>query len=270
MGTNHIQILLTNDDGIKSPGLWAAAAALESLGYVTVAAPRDQSSGAGRSLPSTSDGIITPEKIEVNGRAWKAYAVGGTPAQAVLHGAMEIMPRKPDLIVSGINYGVNVGSGVTVSGTVGAALEGAAMGIPSIAISLETPLESHLSYSKEIDFSASAYFAAFFGEKLLKQQMPSDVHVLKVEIPSHATPETPWEINRLSQVRFYEAIRPDRKSWDHPVRLGYRVAENWEQCGEDTDAYTVHIKKVVSVTPLSMNMTSRVPLNDLDALLRKE
>lgn len=264
------QILLTNDDGIKSPGLWAAAAALEALGYVTVAAPRDQSSGAGRSLPSTSDGIITPENVEVNGRTWKVYAVGGTPAQAVLHGALEIMPRKPDLIVSGINYGANVGNGVTVSGTVGAALEGAALGIPSIAISLETPLETHLSYSTEIDFSASAYFAAFFGEKLLNRQMPADVHVLKIEIPLKATPKTPWEITRLSQVRFYEAIRPDRQSWDQPVRLGYRVAENWDQGGEDTDAYAVHVKKVVSVTPLSMDMTSRVLPDEIDALLRKE
>ncbi len=270
MEKKQIQILLTNDDGIKSPGLWAAAAALESLGYVTVAAPRNQNSGTGRSLPSTSDGIITLEELKVNGRTWKVYAVGGTPAQAVLHGAIEIMPRKPNLIVSGINYGTNIGNGVTVSGTVGAALEGAALGVPSIAISLETPLDTHLSYSTDIDFSTAAYFAAFFGDKLLKQEMPADVHVLKVEIPSQATPETPWEITRLSQTRFYEAIRPDRKTWDQPVRLDYRVAENWDQCGEDTDAYVVHVKKMVSVTPLSMDMTSRVIIKEMDALLRKE
>src|SRR5512134_497378 len=86
------QILLTNDDGIKSPGLWAAAAALSELGYVTVVAPRDQSSGMGRSLPVTSDGIIREEKLEIKGQEWPMYAVGGTPAQAVLHGILEIMP----------------------------------------------------------------------------------------------------------------------------------------------------------------------------------
>jgi 5'-nucleotidase len=83
-------ILLTNDDGIRSPGLWAAAEALSRLGFVTVAAPREQSSGAGRSLPSTSDGVIREEIIEVRGQQWKAYAVGGTPAQAVQHGLLEI------------------------------------------------------------------------------------------------------------------------------------------------------------------------------------
>ena len=118
MNARKPQILLTNDDGILSPGLWAAAAALEKLGYVHVVAPREQSSGMGRSMPATSDGIIKPQQVNVNGREWTVYAVGGTPAQAVLHGVFEIVPRKPDLVVSGINYGENLGLGVTVSGTV--------------------------------------------------------------------------------------------------------------------------------------------------------
>ena len=85
------QILLTNDDGIKSPGLWAAAEALSALGYVTVAAPREQSSGTGRSLPLSSDGVISPETVTVHGKDWTVYAVGGTPAQAVLHGILDIV-----------------------------------------------------------------------------------------------------------------------------------------------------------------------------------
>ena len=132
------QILLTNDDGIQSPGLWAAAEALDELGYVTVIAPREQSSGTGRSFPSYYDGEITEEKLVVNGKEWTVHAVNGTPAMAVLYGIFTLIPGKPDLIVSGINYGLNVGSGVTISGTVGATLEGAAAGIPSLAISLET------------------------------------------------------------------------------------------------------------------------------------
>ena len=79
------QILLTNDDGIRSPGLWAAATALSNLGYVTVTAPREQSSGAGRSLPNTSDGIIVEEQVQVNDQTWSVFAVGGSPAQSVLH-----------------------------------------------------------------------------------------------------------------------------------------------------------------------------------------
>lgn len=268
MDIDKTQILLTNDDGIKSPGLWAAASALEALGYVTVAAPREQSSGAGRSMPSSSDGIISPEELEVNGRTWQVYAVGGTPAQAVLHGALEIIPRKPDLVVSGINYGANIGTGVTISGTVGAALEGAALGVPALAISLDTAMENHLSYSTEVDFSAAAYFTAYFSKRLLERPMPPDVHVLKVEIPANATPDTPWEINCLSRVRFYEAVRPERSSWDRPGKIGYRISDNWKRTSTDSDMYALFEKKVVSVTPLSLDMTSRVEPSELDILLR--
>src|SRR5512136_1505799 len=162
-----IQILLTNDDGIQSPGLWAAAGALSELGYVHVVSPRAQSSGAGRSLPSTSDGIITPQQMQVNGKLWTVYSVGGTPAQAVLHAICEILPEPPDLVVSGINYGENQGVGITVSGTVGAAMEGAGLGIRSLAVSLETDQKDHLSYSTAIDFSATAYFTKLFGRLLL-------------------------------------------------------------------------------------------------------
>ena len=152
------QILLTNDDGIRSPGLWAAAEALSAIGYVTVAAPREQSSAMGRSMPITSDGIIEKETVHVNGQDWTVYAVGGSPAQSVQHGILRILDKKPDLVVSGINYGENLALGVTVSGTVGAAMEGASFGIPALAISLETDKEHHLSYSNDVDFSNAAYF----------------------------------------------------------------------------------------------------------------
>ena len=91
------QLLLTNDDGIGSPGLWAAARALSELGFVNVVAPREQYSGAGRSLPIYSDGLIDQQKMQVDGKDWNVYAVGGTPAQAVLHAIFEILPEK-DLI----------------------------------------------------------------------------------------------------------------------------------------------------------------------------
>jgi len=93
------QILLTNDDGILSPGLWAAASALSKLGFVTVTAPREQASGAGRSLPSTSDGIIEEKRVQVNGQEWSVFSVGGTPAQTVLHAVYEVMKEKPDLVL---------------------------------------------------------------------------------------------------------------------------------------------------------------------------
>ncbi len=262
------QILLTNDDGIRSPGLWAAAEALSTLGYVWVAAPREQSSGAGRSLPSTSDGIIRPEKIEVNGDQWTAYAVSGTPAQAVLHAVLEILPQPPDLVVAGINYGENLASGVTISGTVGAALEGAALGMPAMAVSLETPPHIHLTYSREVDFSTAAHFTQLFARLLLKQAMPDDVDVLKVDVPSDAMPETPWRITRLSRKRYYRPMPPRRSSWEEPGTVGYAQGDPPESHAPDTDVYVVRVLRQVSVTPLSLDLTSRVDLGALDGQLK--
>jgi 5'-nucleotidase len=270
LNTNKPQILLTNDDGILSPGLWAAAAALEEIGYVHVVAPREQSSGMGRSLPSTSDGIIQPQQVRVNGRDWTVYAVGGTPAQAVLHGIFEIVPRKPDLVVSGINYGENLGIGVTVSGTVGAALEGAIAGIPSLAISLETKIEHHLSYSEEVDFSVAAYFASFFGMHLLEHKFPEDMDVLKVDVPANANNDTPWELTYISRTRMFDAVPPKRKTWDEPAKVGYRFSDQLHEAPEGSDIHTVRIKRRVSVTPLSLNLTSRADFKIIEAILNYE
>lgn len=269
MSTTKPQILLTNDDGIRSPGLWAAAASLSDLGFVTVTAPRDQSSGMGRSLPNTSDGIIREERVQVNGQEWSVFAVGGSPAQAVLHGIYEVMKRKPDLVVSGINYGENVASGVTISGTVGAALEAASLGIPSMAISLETDAKYHLSYSEDVDFSVAAKFAARFGRLLLEKKFPTDVHVLKVEIPWDATSETPWQVSRISQQRYYEPMPPTRNSWDEPGTIGYVEKGIFDHEPDDTDVFVLRKKKMVSVSPMSLDLTSRVDLAELERLMRK-
>ncbi len=266
---NRRQILLTNDDGIRSPGLWAAAAALASLGRVTVAAPKEQSSGMGRSLPGTSSGIIHEEKLQVNGQEWTVYAVGGSPAQAVLHGVLEIMPQKPDLVVSGINYGENVGLGVTISGTVGAALEAASLGFPALAISLEADKRYHLSYSEEVNFSAAAYFTSFFGRMLLEKKMPPDVQLLKVDVPSDATSQTPWQITRVSRQRYYEPLKPDRTSWDVPGAPSYKEAAVLDGEDQDSDVYVLRRKRLVSVTPISLDMTSRVDLADFEKRLRE-
>ncbi len=256
------QILLTNDDSIDSPGLWAAAEALSDLGYVTVAAPREQSSGMGRSLPSTSDGIIKPLQLSVRGREWTVYSVGGSPAQSVLHGMLEIMPRLPDLVVSGINYGENVATGITISGTVGAAMEAAGMGVRALAMSLETGVEHHRSHSREIDFSSAAYFTAYFARLLLENTLPADIDLVKVDVPADATPQTPWQVTRLARQHYFMPTAPERTSWDQPGRVGYRFQPDLN-CESDSDVYVLRVKRMVSVTPLSLDMTSRVDLTAL-------
>lgn len=261
-------ILLTNDDGIRSPGLWAAAQALSQLGFVMVVAPRDQCSGSGRSMPVSSDGKIREETVEVGGKSWKVYAVGGSPAQAVQHGILELTPRRPALVVSGINYGENVGTGVTISGTVGAAMEGAAHGIPSMAVSIETGKEFHLSYSRSIDFQAAAHFATFFGRLMLTRSLPPDVDLLKVEVPSDATADTPWQVTRLSRASYYVPVMPERTRLDEPGRPGYEVSLDLGKLEPDSDVYHLRIARHVSVTPLSLDFTSRVDLTSLEQSLR--
>jgi 5'-nucleotidase len=262
-------ILLTNDDGIRSPGLWAAASALSKLGFVTVAAPREQSSGMGRSLPSTSDGIIRREQMQVDGQDWTVYAVGGSPAQSVLHGILEIAPQKPDLVVSGINYGENVGYGVTISGTVGAAMEAASMGIPALATSLQTDVQHHLSHSAEVDFMTAAHFTAYFAKRLLDRQFPKEVGLMKVDVPSHATPETEWQITRLSPQRYYQPVPSEREALDQPGLMLYQEQMVWENEPEDTDVFVLKQKKMVSVTPLHLDMTARTDFKNFDTFLRK-
>ncbi len=270
MSTNKPQILLTNDDGILSPGIWAAAAALSRLGFVTVTAPRDQASGMGRSLPNTSDGIIEEKEVQVNGQDWTVYSVGGSPAQTVLYGILDVMKRKPDLVVSGINYGENVATGVTISGTVGAALEGAALGIPALAVSLEADEKYHLSYSEELSFSVAAEFTYKFAKLLLEKEFPYDVDLLKVDVPTDATVETPWQLTRVSRQRYYEPLATERKTLSEPGLINYREAGEFEEEPENTDVYVLRKKQLVSVSPLSIDLTSRVNFDELDKLLRTD
>ncbi|HSL45729.1 MAG TPA: 5'/3'-nucleotidase SurE [Anaerolineales bacterium] len=262
------QILLTNDDGILSPGLWAAAAALSKLGFVTVTAPRDQSSGMGRSLPNSSDGIIEEQRVQVNGQEWTVHSIGGTPAQTVLHGVLEVMKKKPDLVVSGINYGENVATGVTISGTVGAAMEAASLGIPAMAISLEAEAQYHLTYSEEMSFLVAAEFAVRFARLLLGKKLPADVDLLKVDVPSDATVDTLWQLTRISRQRYYQPLAPVRASWAERGIIGYREAGELDREPEDTDVYVLRKKRMISVTPLSLDLTSRVDFAELERLLK--
>jgi 5'-nucleotidase len=264
-------ILFTNDDGIDSPGLWAAVEALDDLGDLLVVAPREQQSGTGRSLPVTSEGRIYERQHKINGSELTVYAVDGTPAQAVQHGVLELAPRLPSLVVSGINYGENTGNGVTISGTIGAALEGASLNIRSLAMSQQTPKDLHLTYAPEVDFTASAHFTRMFAEWLLDmRRLPDDVDVLKVDVPADATPETDWRITRLSRRRVYWPTRPERVSLTDSGKLGYEYLTDPSRAEPNSDVYAVMQDRVVSVTPLSLDMTSRTDLFRLQQMITGE
>lgn len=273
MGKQRPLILFTNDDGIDSPGLWAVAKAFADIADLLIVAPREQQSGMGRSLPIFSEGRIYPyDKAPLNGNSvFTAYAVDGTPAQSVQHGVLELADRKPSLVISGINYGENTGNSVTISGTVGAAIEASSLGIPAIAVSMQMSQEYHLTHDKNVDFSAGAYFTRKFGEQFIGfDVLTDDIDLLKLEIPWGATPKTDWRITRLSRQRVFWPTKPDRTEFDQIGKLGYHFNIDTSLAEPDSDVYAIHEDGVVSLTPMSLDMTSRIDRSALGTMLMGE
>jgi len=268
MNKNQNQILLSNDDGIDSPGLWAAAEALDDLGYVTVAAPRDHMSATGRGFQKNSDGTITTKKLMVNGKEWDVFAVGGSPSQSVAHGILEIVPHKPDLVVTGINFGENFGTDVTYSGTVGAAIEAASLGIPGLAMSQQILFESWDKHHDAIDFTVAAHFTNLFAQLMLEKEMPEDVHVLNVVVPAGATVDTPWQVAPLADFRYFRPYIIREGRFEDRGRITSHILAE-DKITPNNDVHTVRIEKKVAVTPLSINLTSRTDLSAFERFLKE-
>jgi 5'-nucleotidase len=262
------QILVTNDDGIESPGLRAAARALSPVGDLVIVAPQTQQSGAGRGIWGGEHERVWPVAYELSGVGIPAYTCAASPALTVLMGMVALFNgRKPDLLVSGINYGENLGLNVTFSGTVGAALQGASMGVRALAVSLQTDKAFLYRYG-EVDWRAAEHFAARFAGALLSEALPHDVDVLKVDVPSDATSQTPWKVTRIARQEYFSK-RFDAPSPETRVRDGVvDVQLDPEALEEDSDIHAIVNERVVSVTPVSLDMTSRVSLGALENRLR--
>ena len=177
-----MQILLTNDDGIYAPGLAALERELSRLGELTVVAPASEQSGVGHSITYLSP-LICQEIYD--GQRRRGWAVEGSPADCVKIGVFEYCPQRPDLVVSGINGGLNAGINVLYSGTVAAAIEGAFFGITSVAVSLE--------YDEHAEFDKAAIMASKIIEQILEMpQRPA--HLYNLNIPTAA-------VGKRSEVR---------------------------------------------------------------------
>ena len=248
------KILLTNDDGVHSPGLLAALEAVSSFAEVTIIAPLVQQTGMGRAKSGNPAAKLEPKILSLNGKEYEAFACDASPAKAVDHGFKIFTNYKPDLIVSGINYGENLGANVTSSGTVGAAMEGACRGIPAIAASLETPLHSHFNYTEQ-NWQIAIHFLRYFVQTILEKGLPAGVDVLKLDVPSCATIDSPWRLTSLSNKRYYLSNIPNA-SIDSV--LGSAITTKNLGTDEDkaTDIYAIAVDKVVSVTPLTLDFTA--------------
>jgi 5'-nucleotidase len=254
-------ILVTNDDGVESPGLLAAVSAVIDLGEVWAVAPLVQQSGVGRSFRR---GPIEVEEctLEVGGTSVRCYAFDSSPAQAVRQAILRFLPRRPALVISGINFGENVGGSVTISGTVGAAIEAASLGISTLAASLETEPQYHFAPSSEIDFDTAAVFVRRFAGWLLRYALPPGVDILKLEVPSNATPKTPWRMTRVSRQQYWVSSVTVADSGEREIH-GYEKRVDLDTLEPDSDIYALAVDRVVAVSPLTIDPTAPVDLDEL-------
>jgi 5'-nucleotidase len=237
-------ILVTNDDGIAAAGLRALAKSLADIGTVTVVAPSHERSASAQSL--TLRQPIFCEQI-----AEREWSIEGTPADAMILAFHTLLPARPDLVVSGINRGSNLGENVYYSGTIGAAMEGAINGVASIAISIA-------SRAKDVDFSPAGEFIQRLAPLVLQKGLPKGV-LLNVNVP------VPWN----GAVRFTrQSPKVTRnvlqKGEDPRGRTYYWLNEQrlTEDIASDTDHAAI-LAGEVSVTPLVIDHTDAPSLNHL-------
>jgi 5'-nucleotidase len=247
-------ILITNDDGVFSPGLWAAAEAVMELGELIIVAPMYQQTGMGRSFPRSYDsGIIEKIKIMLKNKEYDAYGVHGSPAYAVAHGILEIAERKPDLCISGINYGENLGLSITCSGTVGAAFEANSHGIPALAVSRQAAL--HMQHDNDyanLDWEASKQITFDCALEVLKNGLPDAVSILNINVPDGATQK---RMTRQSRLNYSVFIKPEKRDFRESFVLRSRLDVEFEKTEKDSDIYAFLFDKVISITPLTWDLS---------------
>ena len=253
-------ILITNDDGIASPGIRAAVRAVQDLGDIVVSAPAVQQSGMGRSFPRDEDtGMIDRSELRVDTERIPAYGVHGSPAQAVAHAVMELTERRPDLCISGINYGENLGMTVTCSGTLGAAFEAVSLGIPAIAISVAADLaiQRQNDLPDEGNWQTAGEILHRMAEYVLDKGLPGSADILNINLPEGATDPEDYRFTTLSRQNYFNFLKPGKRDYAKPFQLPSRILVNKETLEKDSDIYALYVEKKISVTPLSLQMTAQ-------------
>lgn len=244
--------LLTNDDGIFAPGLAAMEKMLRTFCEVDVIAPSTEQSGVGHSITFLTP--LTSKEVFANGQH-RGWAVDGSPADAVKLGIAEFCPRRPDLVISGINGGLNAGINVLYSGTVAAAIEGAFFGITSIAVSLE--------WDDNPQFDRAAEIARDVIQLILARQ-PAQGSLFNINIPTSALSGTPeLQVVPMSVARYGEAF--ERRQ--DPRGRSYWWATNDPPPPPSPLAsdITALAAGKVTLTPLDYDLTHRSGLDDLAA-----
>lgn len=245
--TRMRRILVTNDDGYFSPGIQALAEALTPLGEVTVVAPQTEASAVGHALT-----LRRPLRLEQVGE--RSYAVDGTPTDCVNIGLSQVLTTPPDLIVSGVNKGLNIGDDVTYSGTVAGALEGALLGYPAIAVSLQFSPAGW-------DFAPAAAAAAALAAELLDKPLPPRTF-LNVNVPAGLVRGVRVTVqakrNHITKVNRRVDPRGQPYFWIEEAQ------DDWQP--HDRSDYQAIRDGYLSVTPIQPDLTDHTSLVATEAL----
>jgi 5'-nucleotidase len=250
-----LKILVTNDDGIEAPGILALAEALVPLGKVTVAAPRDPRSGVSHGV--TSDRPIRVVESERQGLTW--FSIDALPATCVRLALEKLVPERPDIVVSGINRGENLGTVTFYSATVAGAREPAFLGVPAIAV--------NLAAAKDMDYREAAWITATIVRAVGKDGIPKGTF-LNINIPALARDkikgvritrqDTRAPINLFERSVTPEGATEYKPSWKH-----------LEPAGEDTDIWAVR-NGYVSVSVLGIDQSAAAGVTAWKSLRRLE
>ena len=246
-------ILITNDDGITAPGIRALIDVMNTIGDVVVVAPDSPQSGMGHAI--TVNSTLFVEKVKVNEGEQKEYSCSGTPADCIKLAVDQILERKPDLCVSGINHGSNSSINVIYSGTMSAAIEAGIEGIPAIGFSL-------LDYSWNANFEASKTFVKTIAKNVLKEGLPKDV-VLNVNIPNLSKKELKGiKVCRQARANWVEEF--DKRT-NPQGRVYYWLTGKFVNLdhGEDTDEWALK-NGYISVVPVQFDLTAHHSIQTLN------
>ena len=266
-----MNILISNDDGVFAPGILAAKQAVEDLADVTVVAPDENNSSVGRRITLFKHLEIKDCELEDGS---PAYSVSGSPADAVIVGANYVMDEKPDLVITGINAGVNISCDITSSGTVCAAFEAVSLGIPAIASSLFMDPKTAFKQDEngewypDYDFTLAKKVLHNLVLKIINEGFPEGVDLFNLNVPSNYKSED-VKITHLSP-KMLDKIVLDNTSTEKAELFSYPLKDNQNsddlimiasnlvsEYDRGSDGYALLVDKCPSLTPLRVDMTSK-------------
>ncbi|MGD1822040.1 MAG: 5'/3'-nucleotidase SurE [Pleomorphochaeta sp.] len=250
-------ILLVNDDGILSPGLAALCEAVSKFGELLIVAPDRQQTSMGRSYPRHDNlGVVEEVEIITKKGEFKGYSVNSSPAYAVAYAVKEISTKKPDLCISGINYGENLGKTLSYSGTIGAALQAADFDIPTLAISRPTELDiiNNRDYAP-LNWDIAKKVISFWTDKVLKEGIPFKAPIININVPENPENLYDYKYTNQSKKELFEFIKPKERVMNKPYKLPSLKRTNFDDIEKGSDIYSVCVENITSVTPIEGDFT---------------